>query len=298
MKIRKGESSAIQLQRRTDFAVPVVSLNINRVTPHTAAGNASGWEGAGMSMAGLCRGVLAFILAAQLGCGAIQKPSWDKPWGKGAAIAAGVCCAAGTGIGILIQNERRGTSTLIKTNPDGGQEIRKVKDDRELWKGALIGCAVGIPVCGVLGHIFLDPAAAVEPTPPPVPTGEELPPGGVEVKPKRRIVLRGVYFDFDRSDIRPDSRPVLDEAAEIVTAARQDIEQLVVEGHTDAQGTDEYNQALSIRRAEAVFRYLINGGVPPELMRIEGYGESRPVASNEDEEGRAQNRRVELRVLP
>lgn len=298
MAILTGAAGVTVVRRRTLAGAFGASARGERTGRGSAAADKSGGEEAGMRMAGLGKGVLALILASQLGCGVIQKPSWDKPWGPRAAIAAGICCAAGTGVGIAIQNERRGTSSLTIVQPDGSPEIRKVKDDRELWKGALIGCAVGIPVCGILGHIFLDPAAVAEAPPPPVPTGEELPPVGVEVKPKRRIVLRGVYFDFDRADIRPDSRPVLDEAAEIVTAARDEIEQLVVEGHTDALGTDEYNQALSIRRAEAVFRYLVNQGVPPELMRIEGYGESRPVASNEDEEGRAQNRRVELRVLP
>jgi outer membrane protein OmpA-like peptidoglycan-associated protein len=72
----------------------------------------------------------------------------------------------------------------------------------------------------------------------------------------------------------------------------------VAEGHTDAIGSDAYNQSLSERRAEAVRRYLINGGITPERIRTEGFGESRPVASNETDEGRAQNRRVELRVLP
>lgn len=290
MAILEGEESV--------SGEPTVNWQAGHAKPGDAAAGASGGEEARMRMAGFGKGVLALILATQLGCGVIQKPSWNKPWGPRAAIAAGVCCAAGTGVGIAIQNERRGTSSLTVVQPDGTSEIRKVKDDRELWKGALIGCAVGIPVCGILGHIFLDPAAVEEAPPPPVPTGEELPPVGVEVKPKRRIVLRGVYFDFDRADIRPDSRPVLDEAADLVTSAGAELEQLVVEGHTDALGTDEYNQALSVRRAEAVFRYLVNQGVSPELMRIEGYGESRPVASNEDEEGRAQNRRVELRVLP
>jgi outer membrane protein OmpA-like peptidoglycan-associated protein len=113
---------------------------------------------------------------------------------------------------------------------------------------------------------------------------------------RRRIVLRGVNFDFNRADIRPDSRPILDQAVDVLRE-NEDVH-VVVEGHTDAVGTDEYNRALSVRRAEAVFRYLVNRGIPPERLRVEGFGESRPVASNDDEAGRAQNRRVELRVAP
>jgi outer membrane protein OmpA-like peptidoglycan-associated protein len=73
---------------------------------------------------------------------------------------------------------------------------------------------------------------------------------------------------------------------------------VIAEGHTDTVGSAEYNQKLSERRADAVRRYLINGGIMPERIRTEGFGESKPVASNDTDEGRAQNRRVELRVLP
>jgi outer membrane protein OmpA-like peptidoglycan-associated protein len=189
---------------------------------------------------------------------------------------------------MAIQNERRGTSTVIV---DG--QVTSVKDDRDLWKGGVIGCAIGAPLCAVLAHVFLDPPAELPP--PPSPMGEAGLTGGEALKQKAKIVLRGVYFDFDRAEIRPDSRPVLDEAAAILNA-NPDVRLVVVEGHTDALGSEEYNQALSIRRAEAVYQYLINAGVAPERMRTEGFGESRPVADNETEEGRAQNRRVELRV--
>jgi outer membrane protein OmpA-like peptidoglycan-associated protein len=247
----------------------------------------------------LYAGVLALVLVTHFGCGAIQEPGWRKPWGKGALIPAIVCGLGGAGLGVWIQDERTGTSRLTIVNPDTHQQsVSEVEDDAEYWKGALVGFPAGAVLCGVLGHIFFDPAApAPPPPPPPSPKGEELLPGGVAVKARKRIVLRGVNFDFDRADIRPDSAPVLDEAARIIAEMKSEIEQLVVEGHTDSLGTDEYNLALSIRRAEAVYRYLVNQGVPPEIMRIEGYGESQPVADNAKEEGRAQNRRVELKVI-
>lgn len=244
----------------------------------------------------LCAGTLAVVVATQCGCGFVQKPAWNKPWGKGALIPAVACGLAGAGVGAWVQEERRGTSRMvIATAPP---TVSEVKDDAEHWKGALVGFPAGAVLCGVLGHIFLDPEGpAPPPPPPPAPKGEELLPGGVPVKAKKRIVLRGVNFDFDRADIRPDSEPILDEAAGILIEMREEIEQVVVEGHTDALGSEEYNNALSIRRAEAVYRYLVNRGVPPELIRIEGHGESEPIADNETEEGRAQNRRVELRVI-
>jgi OOP family OmpA-OmpF porin len=107
-------------------------------------------------------------------------------------------------------------------------------------------------------------------------------------------VLRGVNFDFDKSNIRPDARPVLDEAISVLKS--EGGVAVIAEGHTDAKGTDTYNQKLSERRANAVKEYLVRGGIPTSRIRVVGYGESRPVASNDNEEGRAQNRRVELRI--
>jgi len=231
--------------------------------------------------------ILSVVLLLQFGCGAIQRPSWNKPVGKGTWVSALVCSMAGAGAGIGVQEARRGCNTL----PDG----RKDCDDKDYWQGALIGAAAGAVLCGILGHVFLDPTPIpVEPPPPPLetPTPEPTPPPTPPVR--RRIVLRGVNFAFDSSEIRPESRPVLDEAVQQL-ASYPDID-LTVIGHTDALGTPEYNEALSIRRAEAVFRYLVNRGIDPERVTIEGMGESNPVATNETEDGRAQNRRVELRV--
>ena len=239
------------------------------------------------------RGValLLLVLALQAGCGFVQRPGWRKPWGMGTWIPALVCGAAGAGIGVAIQNERPGCSTITLD----GQRFRDC-DDEDLWKGAVIGAPVGAVVCALLGHVFLDPPIEIEEPPPPLAMPEPTPEPAPEPVVRRRIVLRGVNFDFNRADIRPDSRPILDQAVDVLRE-NEDVH-VVVEGHTDAIGTDEYNRALSVRRAEAVFRYLVNRGIPPERLRVEGFGESRPVASNDDEAGRAQNRRVELRVAP
>lgn len=117
---------------------------------------------------------------------------------------------------------------------------------------------------------------------------------GEPVKPKRRIVLRGVNFDFDKSVIRPEGKPVLDEA--ITVLKEEPGITIVVEGHTDSIGTDAYNMKLSERRADAVADYLAAGGVSRKRMSTVGFGESKPVASNETEDGRAQNRRVEFKI--
>jgi OmpA-OmpF porin, OOP family len=132
---------------------------------------------------------------------------------------------------------------------------------------------------------------------PPVPVRAEAPPPPPPPPPppaKRKIVLRGVNFDFDKSNIRADARPVLDEAISVLQ--REGGIAVIAEGHTDAVGTDAYNQRLSERRAAAVRDYLVKGGISSSRIRTAGFGESRPVASNDTAEGRAQNRRVELRI--
>lgn len=130
-----------------------------------------------------------------------------------------------------------------------------------------------------------------QPEPPP-PAPEPPPPAPVA---KRKIILRGVNFDFDKSDIRPDARPILDAAIDVLKA-EPDIN-VSVQGYTDSVGTEAYNQKLSQRRAESVTRYLVTGGISAARLTAVGYGESNPVATNETADGRAQNRRVELRVL-
>jgi OOP family OmpA-OmpF porin len=108
-----------------------------------------------------------------------------------------------------------------------------------------------------------------------------------------KIVLRGVNFDFDKSNIRPDAAVILDEAVSALSGSSSAVS---VEGHTDWVGTDAYNQGLSERRANSVKRYLVEHGIDESRLSTVGYGESRPIASNETREGRALNRRVELLV--
>jgi outer membrane protein OmpA-like peptidoglycan-associated protein len=138
--------------------------------------------------------------------------------------------------------------------------------------------------------------AAIPPPPPriakPLPPPPPPPPPPV----KKKIVLRGVHFDFDKAIVRSDSVPILREAAN--TLKENPAVNVIVEGHTDSLGTEQYNQRLSVRRAEAVKDYLVKLGVAANRLTVRGKGESQPVASNDTEEGRAENRRVELLVQP
>lgn len=106
-----------------------------------------------------------------------------------------------------------------------------------------------------------------------------------------------VLFDFDKSDIRPDAAAALEKLLTIINAEKGSVR---IEGHTDAKGGDAYNQALSMRRAEAVKAWLAGRGVASERMTTMGWGEQRPVAPNakangeDDPEGRQRNRRVQV----
>lgn len=107
-----------------------------------------------------------------------------------------------------------------------------------------------------------------------------------------RVTLLGVLFDFDKATLKSESDAVLTRARAAI-AANPGLS-LEVEGHTDAVGNDAYNQKLSEARAQAVVAWLTAKGTPAAQLRARGYGESRPVATNDTDDGRASNRRVEL----
>jgi len=132
----------------------------------------------------------------------------------------------------------------------------------------------------------LAPAAAPEPAPAPAPTPAPAP---------LRLVLDDVNFDFDKASLRPQAYPKLDEAAESLKAWGDG--KVEVAGHTDSRGSEAYNMDLSLRRAESVKNYLVTKGIPADRLVIKGYGESQPVADNATDEGRFQNRRVELHPM-
>jgi outer membrane protein OmpA-like peptidoglycan-associated protein len=107
-----------------------------------------------------------------------------------------------------------------------------------------------------------------------------------------RARLYGILFDTDSAKIRAESLPTLDQVATLLVSEKGWT--ITIEGHTDATGTLPHNQTLSELRAKSVRDYLGGKGVPAERLRSVGFGQSRPVADNATELGRAQNRRVEL----
>ncbi|MFO7650588.1 MAG: OmpA family protein, partial [bacterium] len=110
------------------------------------------------------------------------------------------------------------------------------------------------------------------------------------------LTLRGVYFEFAKALLRPESFIALNEAAQILKD-NPDI-RVEIQGHTDSIGSDRSNQTLSERRAYSVVNYLVQyGGIDAQRLVAKGYGEAQPVASNNTEEGRQLNRRVDFVIL-
>jgi outer membrane protein OmpA-like peptidoglycan-associated protein len=186
----------------------------------------------------------------------------------------------------------------------GGAAIGSGVDNSNRDNGAAIGAVSGALVGGVIGALMAkEPPAPEKPCPPPAPKVEAPAPPPppapkVELPPpppvKERIVLRGINFDFDKSDIKKEFVPVLEEAAKILKNHPNTT--VVIEGHTDAIGTDKYNQGLSERRANSVKKFLISRGIPASQLETIGYGKSKPIADNKTAAGRAMNRRVEFKV--
>ncbi|MBT9302944.1 MULTISPECIES: OmpA family protein [Pseudomonas] len=144
-----------------------------------------------------------------------------------------------------------------------------------------------------LGVNFGGNAGAAAPAPTPAPAPEPVPEPEAPVAQVVRVEL-DVKFDFDKAVVKPNSYGDVKNLADFM--AQYPATNVEVAGHTDSVGPDAYNQKLSQRRADAVKQVLVKDGVAPSRVTSVGYGESRPVADNATEAGRAVNRRVEASV--
>jgi outer membrane protein OmpA-like peptidoglycan-associated protein len=104
----------------------------------------------------------------------------------------------------------------------------------------------------------------------------------------------GILFAINKADLQPTAQANLDRLAGILQ--KYPDTNILIEGHTDSTGTEEHNMELSKRRAQSVANYLVGSEVAASRMSMQGWGEEHPVASNDTEAGRAQNRRVELAI--
>lgn len=142
------------------------------------------------------------------------------------------------------------------------------------------------------------PAAPAAQTPAPAPTAaaETIAPAAAAAPTSEKVSFSAdAFFDFDQAVLKPEGKAKLTDL--VAKLSGTDIEVIVATGHTDAVGSDAYNQKLSLRRAQAVKAFLVSKGIPPARVFTEGKGERQPVADNRSREGRAKNRRVEIEVV-
>lgn len=182
--------------------------------------------------------------------------------------------AVGIGVGAL--------SGYLLGDVIGGDHDRNAK---------VIGVGIGALAGGVVGNYMDQQEAELR---------RQTAGTGVDVyRQGDELVLRmpsGITFQVDHSDIQPQFQSTLDQVAQTLASYNQTY--IDVLGHTDSTGSDAYNQALSDRRAQSVADYLAGRGVARARIGTRGYGESQPIASNETDAGRAENRRVEIKVVP
>jgi OOP family OmpA-OmpF porin len=116
------------------------------------------------------------------------------------------------------------------------------------------------------------------------------------IKYEKNSISSSALFDHDKSVLKEDGKIALHDLDETIKARGASVVDIDVIGHTDSDGTEEYNMALSIRRAEAVRDYMVSEGVDASIIDVKGEGESNPIVSNATSEGRAENRRVDIHV--
>lgn len=206
------------------------------------------------------RGLSVFTLLATIGLllGGCSSLSNTE---KGAVVGAGAGAASGAAVG---------------------------KATGETAKGAVIGAIVGGTAGALIGQRMDKKAEELD---------EQLANADVERVGEGIIVTfdSGLLFGFDSSTLQDDARRDLREFASSMNEFEET--NILVVGHTDAEGSDSYNQSLSERRAQSAGDYLSQEGLSSTRLKIEGKGETEPVATNETTEGRTQNRRVEIAIF-
>ncbi|EJM48372.1 OmpA family protein [Pseudomonas sp. GM48] len=218
---------------------------------------------------------LVLLTSVLTGCAGLQKTDWPTCAAVGGVVGAGLGAtesSAWAGYGALLVGGTAAAYCWV--HGDGDEDGDGVPDSRDKCPGTPKGVHVDANGC-----------------PPPAPVVEEA----VVVK-EETIVIRDVHFQFDKATLTSSDKLVLDKIATRLKAEAPTA-QLTVTGHTDSVGSDTYNQKLSDKRAHSVVEYLIEQGVPrSNFVSVVGAGESQPVADNKTADGRAQNRRTEIKI--
>jgi outer membrane protein OmpA-like peptidoglycan-associated protein len=182
----------------------------------------------------------------------------------------------------LIDNEKGDTIAVLTSNAASGKYLISLPAGRNY------GIAVTAP-----GYAFHSENFIVETTQGYREVRKDI--GLNKYKTGTVIILRNIFFDFDKATLRPESKAELERVYQLLVENPR--LKIRIAGHTDSMGSDEYNQKLSENRARSVYEYLIQRGISADRLSYIGYGESKPVDTNETDEGRQNNRRVELEIL-
>ncbi len=191
-----------------------------------------------------------------------------------------------TGLGCSASKKQKGVAIGGTTGAVLGGVIGKKAGSTVI--GAIVGAAIGGAAGAYIGDYMDDQAEEME---------KELEGANIErVEEGINIDFdSGLLFEVNQSTLQAQSMATLKKFAEIVN--KYDDTNILIEGHTDSSGSDEYNLQLSRQRAQSVATFLTALGVAPSRFTIKGYGESQPIASNDTDAGRAANRRVEIAIV-
>ena len=241
------------------------------------------------------------VVFTQRGCGFFPKRRTMKKLNKVALLFAAAALATAAGAqtrvtaadgGNRIDNWVNGTGDIVWKN--GTNEL--------CWRDAFWTPATAAKGCDGALVVAAPPpppppppaAAPATPAPPPPaaapPAPAPQPPAATKV-----TYAADAFFDFDKSVLKAEGRAKLDDLVGKVKGIN--LEVIIAVGHTDSDGSDAYNQKLSVKRSESVKTYLVEKGIEKNRVYTEGKGEKQPVADNKTAEGRAKNRRVEIEVV-
>ena len=169
----------------------------------------------------------------------------------------------------------------------------------------LVAAVLALPALACGPTIFADTNALTvvgeppPPPPPPEPEPEPEPPPKpkrVEVTAAAIVINEKILFEVDKAVIRPESFDLMNEITAVIKENPR-IKKISIEGHTDSDGSAKYNKKLSQKRADSVMAYLTEHGVEAERLTAVGYGEDKPIAENDTDEGKEKNRRVEFLIV-
>jgi OOP family OmpA-OmpF porin len=260
-----------------------LNLELNLKGQHADLDGASGsWKQYGASVDGLFffNRSPAFAPFAVLGAGVLQSDLSGVKKDTAPVVEAG--------LGFMHDVDDDGAKLRVEARHRWDFADINIPGGDSTYNDWILMAGVSIPI-GPRPQSAPEPRPVVtmaEPTPPPAPAPAPV---------TETVVLKGVNFCFDCDTLSGEAQAILDNDAMAIVQHHPNAT-FEVAGHTDAVGSDAYNQSLSQRRAGSVSAYLVEKGVDASRMTAVGYGESQPVADNSTEAGRAENRRVELRI--